>query len=110
MTASPLALGSVLGCQPFDITEIADLRVFPEDFAHQHQHPLIDRIDEDYALTLAALLNGLPHPRGWAFLLALVDDRTERRVDVVGGSPLARQPIEARRQRTGCGVPRAIEP
>jgi hypothetical protein len=80
--------------------------VIAENRGQQHQNPLVDRIDEHDALALAPLLNGFANPRGRAFLLALVHDRAERRVDVVARSPLARQAVEAVRKRARARIER----
>lgn len=85
--ANAFALGSVLGCQPAHITKIADSRVLPEDRLHEHQYPLIDRIDQHNALSLLPFCDCLTHPCRRPFFLALVDDGSEGRIYVVRFAP-----------------------
>jgi hypothetical protein len=83
--------------------------VLAEDRLQEHQHPLVDRVDQHHGLTLAPFLQRLPDPRRRAFLAALVDDGSEGRVDVVALAPLARQAVKASRKgmRAGIEVERA---
>jgi hypothetical protein len=100
MAPRTFALGSVLGRKPAHVAEISDLRAS----AHEHQQPFIDRIDQDYALTLGVLLDRFPHPRRRAFLAALVHDGSEGRVDVVRRSPLTGEAVKALGQRVRAGI------
>jgi hypothetical protein len=55
MPARAFSCGSILGCEPAHIAEIAYLRMVAEDRAEQHQNPFIDRIDQNDALSLLPL-------------------------------------------------------
>src|SRR5262249_3828343 len=95
MSAGALAFGSVLSREPTHVAEIADLGASSE----QHENPLVERVDHHDALAFALFLDRLPYPCGHALFLALVNDGSERRIDVVRRAPLARQAVKAGRQR-----------
>jgi hypothetical protein len=60
----------VFGRQPPYVTEIRHLGAGSE----QHQHPLIDRVDEHDALSLRVLGDRLSRPGCRPFFLAVMDD------------------------------------
>lgn len=109
MPAGALAGGSVLRRQPLNIAKIADLRMLTEDGLEKHQDPLIDGVDQNDCLALLVLFDGLADPRGGSLLLALMDDGSEWRIDIVRLPPLARQAIKAIRQRVRAWVKVEIE-
>ena len=71
--------------------------VLAQDGLEQHQDPFIDGIDKDDALALLPFGNGLTNPRRRTFLLALMDDGSERGIDVIRLAPLARQSVKTGR-------------
>src|ERR1700685_1361835 len=104
MPSGALTSRSILACQPSNVAHVSDAGVLAQDRLEQHQHPFVDRIDEDDELTLRPFEDGFPHPCRRAFLLALVHDRTERRVDVVLAAPLAGEPVKTVWQRIRAGI------
>ncbi len=89
--ACSFACGSVLDSEPANVAKVAHLRT---EARKQHQHPLIDWIYQDHALTLLLLRNGFPNPCCRAFFAALMNNRTEWRVDIVRRAPLAGKAVE----------------
>lgn len=61
----------------------------------QHQHPLVDGIDQHDLLTLFVLCDSLPRPCCRPLLAALVNDGSKRRIDVVALAPIAYQAVKS---------------
>ena len=95
MATSAPALTAIFGRKPADIAKVPNLSVITKDRGHEHENPFVDRIDKDDALAFAPLFNGLADPCRRAFLLTLMDDRAERRIDVARLPPFAGQAVKA---------------
>src|SRR5262245_11522791 len=91
---------SILRRQPSYIAEIADCATGLQ----QHEHPLIERVNQHDTLALGVLLYCFSHPRRRALSFSLMPDRAEWNVDVVACSPLARQTVEVIRFRIGTRI------
>jgi hypothetical protein len=101
MPACSFALRTIFNGEPSHVTKITNLR--PDD-RENHQYPFIDGVDKYNPLPFGLLFDGLANPCGRAFLLALMDDGSKRRVDIVGLAPFACEAVESLWQWTGTRV------
>ncbi len=81
MSSSSFTRASILRGNPTNVAKIANLR---PDAREDHQHPFIHGVDEHHRFTFLVFFNRFSHPSSRAFLLALMEDRSERRIYIVG--------------------------
>jgi len=91
----------IFGSEPADVAEIRDFCARSE----QHEHPLVDRVDQDDSFAFLMFCEGLAYPSSRAFLSSLVDDAAERRVDIARGTPVVSQAVET----LGLGIGARVE-
>src|SRR5580704_5655167 len=101
MPSGALSRLAVLDRKPSNVAKIPNFGTYRRQ---QHQNPLINRIDQDDALAFGLFGYRLSNPCGRPFLLALMNNGSERWVDVIRAAPLACKPVEPFRQREGTWI------
>lgn len=70
--------------------------MFTKNSFHKHQHPFIDRVNQDNTLSLLPLCNSFANPCSRTFLAALMNNATKGWIYIIALPPFTGKAIKAK--------------